>query len=716
MVQNRKRLRRKGAASSSAAPKERDSSSPDIKRAYKPEYEYTNADFEQYYGQVLGLPAEEFQTFLEALRKPLPASFRIAGPDSVKELIADMLSVHQQRLSTIFLDELDRCQNRDHVSLSPQQLPWYPEGRAFTLPIDRKKIRQDEHPDVKEFHSWLTMFNEGGFLVRQEAVSMIPPLFLNVNPGDRILDMCAAPGSKSAQIIDFLSAKGTDKHDLGLLVSNDASQNRAFMMQHNLSKLSHGAAASLVTNNDGRDFPFPIFSTSPASPQDNRFSGVLCDAPCSGTGTLRKNPNIWRDWSSSSELILHPLQVQLGLRSAMLTRVGGRFVYSTCSFSPIENEAVVAALLNGSEGALKLVNVDSEVDGLIYRRGLKTWKVYDSKTSTWYDQFPSSTESTTEEVTSVDIDFEAQNEGEGDVTNVPEEVKRAPTVKFLKSTMFPPQNVDDLPLENCLRIYPHDQDTGGFFVAVFEKISELPDESKFYERQLSSTIDAQKSKINYRSNMFAPIKFEPIESSEVSGCISDFGLINEPFPFGLFRSDCLVRSITPETPTHSDSIRKVFMLTPSALALVSNPRSTLRLAGGGLQVFERFRKGRRDGVDESPYRIPNICLAAIQNSITKRKITVSKPELIRSLVSLQEVPFGAFPVDSDCNLNTIFSEIGSGPAVMIVQFPKGEMIFSVLVCKNCVKLLVPKLEVGCFKVLFGIQSATECRNIILNRV
>lgn len=95
-----------------------------------------------------------------------------------------------------------------------------------------------------------------------------------------------------------------------------------------------------------------------------QFDRVLCDVPCSGDGTLRKNEGIWNDWRPSNALGLHRTQVQIFLRGAQLTKLGGRLVYSTCSFNPVENEAVVAEVLRLAEGALELKDVSNELPEL----------------------------------------------------------------------------------------------------------------------------------------------------------------------------------------------------------------------------------------------------------------------------------------------------------------------------------------------------------------
>jgi 16S rRNA methyltransferase RsmB/F len=166
-----------------------------------------------------------------------------------------------------------------------------------------------------------------------------------------------------------------------------------------------------------------------------QFDRVLCDVPCSGDGTLRKNMNIWRRWNIADGNGLHKLQRQILSRGCELLKVGGRIVYSTCSFNPIENEAVVASLLSEAKGSVRLVDVTSRLPSLIRHPGLTSWKVAD-KTGKFYDEYP---------------------ESEG----------------YFARSMFPPADINSLGMENCLRIYPQDQNTGGFFVAVLEKVSDF---------------------------------------------------------------------------------------------------------------------------------------------------------------------------------------------------------------------------------------------------
>lgn len=103
----------------------------------------------------------------------------------------------------------------------------------------------------------------------------------------------------------------------------------------------------MITNLDASTIP-NIYHSDPKTPGKTavlQFDRILCDVPCSGDGTTRKNPNIWKTWRTSDGLGLHGLQLRILKRAIQMLKPGGRLVYSTCSYNPIENEAVVSAAL-----------------------------------------------------------------------------------------------------------------------------------------------------------------------------------------------------------------------------------------------------------------------------------------------------------------------------------------------------------------------------------
>jgi len=149
----------------------------------------------------------------------------------------------------------------------------------------------------------------------------------------------------------------------GCVIGNDVDWKRANMLAHQVSRFGCGGA--VVTQVDACFMPGFIDDG-----QDTLiFDRVLCDVMCTGDGTLRKAPEIWKDWLPRNGLGLHPKQIGILCRGLEVLKIGGRLVYSTCSLNPMEDEAVVATALARYNGAVHLVD-PPEREGLLYKEGL----------------------------------------------------------------------------------------------------------------------------------------------------------------------------------------------------------------------------------------------------------------------------------------------------------------------------------------------------------
>lgn len=169
-----------------------------------------------------------------------------------------------------------------------------------------------------------------GWIHGQEAVSGLPAQVLDPRPSDRIFDPCAAPGSKTSQLAAIMG-------DRGRIVANDANLGRISALRANLDRL--GVTNTAVTNQDARNYSLKPFDGT-------LFDGAVVDVPCSGEGTIRKNPTALDNWSVDYLKDIAELQVDILRRSIEVTRPGGEVVYSTCTFAPEENEAVIDAVLS----------------------------------------------------------------------------------------------------------------------------------------------------------------------------------------------------------------------------------------------------------------------------------------------------------------------------------------------------------------------------------
>lgn len=161
----------------------------------------------------------------------------------------------------------------------------------------------------------------------QEPSAMAPVPFLEARPGERILDLCAAPGGKTAQIADAMKGRG-------ILISNEIHPARAKILSENVERM--GVINAIVTN----ERPERLASEFPGY-----FDRILVDAPCSGEGMFRKNDAACGEWSPENVDMCAARQDGILSQAAEMLRPGGRLVYSTCTFAPQEDEGTVSRFL-----------------------------------------------------------------------------------------------------------------------------------------------------------------------------------------------------------------------------------------------------------------------------------------------------------------------------------------------------------------------------------
>ncbi|KAK4542013.1 hypothetical protein LTR36_007213 [Oleoguttula mirabilis] len=423
-----------------------------------------NDKFERFYNSLNIVPeGAERDAFWTALRRELPNAFRFTGSKG------HALGVKKNLVERFFPLIRDIKHEGKSVEL-PKAMPWYPEGLAYSMTTPKNVVRKYE--PFKEFQKFLVSETGVGNISRQEQVSMIPPLVMDIRPEHTVLDLCAAPGSKSAQLIEAIHAGEEDRvaraikkakggedtngaalngdanltedqgRSTGLLIANDVNYQRAQMLVHQVKRLN--SPNLIVMNHDATQFPsIQLPSEDGKKGKYLKFDRILADVPCSGDGTCRKNPNIWKDWSPQNGLGLYITQVRILTRALQMLKVGGRVVYSTCSMNPVEDECVVSSAIErcGGVAKVKLIDCSDRLPGLVRAPGLTDWSIM-SRTGQIYESWPEA----------------ESNEAAGG--------------KIVPG-MFAPGADENIPLQHCMRVYPHMQDTGGFFIAVLEKLSEI---------------------------------------------------------------------------------------------------------------------------------------------------------------------------------------------------------------------------------------------------
>ena len=229
----------------------------------------------------------------------------------------------------------------------PEYIACYEEPRYYGLRVNTGKISVEDFKKICPFEIQPIPWIENGFYYDGESVvpskhpyyfaglyylqepsAMTPAAKFPVKPGERVLDLCAAPGGKATALGAALQGKG-------VLVANDISNSRAKALLKNLEVF--GISNAFVTNEVPQNL---------ADRFEGFFDKVLIDAPCSGEGMFRKDPAVIKTWNEERPEYFAKLQKDILKNGVRMLRPGGKLLYSTCTFAPVENEGSISWILN----------------------------------------------------------------------------------------------------------------------------------------------------------------------------------------------------------------------------------------------------------------------------------------------------------------------------------------------------------------------------------
>lgn len=367
--------------------------------------------FERYKGIIDDWPA-----FVDACSAPLPAC----------------VWANPERISPAHL--ADRFKK---AGVAFEAIPWYP--GAFRITHDQGLGNRFEYL--------------AGLYAVQEEVAMLPAFLLSPRPGERVLDLCAAPGNKTAQMAFMMQNRG-------ILIANDVSNERMRALRQTVNRLGLRNVAGTLRN--AASFPRQPFL----------FDKVIADVHCSCEGTSRKNPEVLHHARRNN---LGGAQKAILQKALQLCRVGGFVLYSTCTYAPEENEMVVESALNDLapkiEGVIRPLRIP-----LRHSSGLHRWQTHRFRSD----------------------------------------------------------------MQNTIRIYPHQNDTGGFFIALVEKVSEsgagyLASGSTAPERKYKSVDEVAlltyvESRFGIPAGSFEDGRFFQVNGKTIALTSIPDSLIPVPFP------------------------------------------------------------------------------------------------------------------------------------------------------------------------------------------
>lgn len=251
-------------------------------------------EFIDFYRTHLNLQEDDFEIFIDNINYGLPSAFRISQ------------SVYFEKVKYL-LEQYDFV----------KKIPFLENVYNFDL--------KDKSQEYKDFIKILVAQSNIGAVQRQEVVSMLPHLFLDVQSHHCVLETCASPGSKTKNLLEIIKE--------GVLISNDKSPSRVNVLVSESSKKANSSL--IITQMDATNFTKLNF----------KFDRICCDVPCTSDGTFRKMPTILPKWNIKDAISLSSVQIRILKRSLELVKNDGIVVYSTCSLNPIENEYVIDSVI-----------------------------------------------------------------------------------------------------------------------------------------------------------------------------------------------------------------------------------------------------------------------------------------------------------------------------------------------------------------------------------
>ncbi|KAL7425799.1 hypothetical protein ACHAXH_000148 [Discostella pseudostelligera] len=375
--------------------------------------------------------------FVHALSRPLPLTlrFREYDPSPSVKLKEHLAKDYSDIIAPVAFDPTNS------IYQSTPKSPLHKSNLGQTCP----KLKQ-----------LIVDSSMSGIIARQELGSMLPVKCLRsvraITPGSKVLDICASPGSKTLQTLEIVGSS-SEQGSKGRVIANDVHVGRLDSLR--AAVLRSGLPDCLTsrvtyTNHDASIFPAPK--------SGKLFDAIICDVPCGGDGTIRKDKHILPLWSPNISTSMHGLQLRILQRALELVKVGGVVCYSTCSLNPIEDEAVVAAALLGGSNNLggavyELLDwPQSSLPGFLRRPGVHTWNV------AFYGRDDKDTNDS-------DDDFDSLSFFDNYDNALDAGMKEA------RPTFWPNEAGNErIGLDRCTRLFPQDQDSGGFFLALIKRI------------------------------------------------------------------------------------------------------------------------------------------------------------------------------------------------------------------------------------------------------
>ena len=628
-------------------------------------------NFILYYKSLLDFDETEFSSFLKISVEELPIIFRLnkiyTYSESLEEEISELLLLNKEhfnkRVSRPRLNFLDNIYQINSLDKTNE--------------ID-SKLKQ-------------ILFNENDYgILRQELVSMIPINLVDIDESDIILDMCAAPGNKTIQALEIMSEEARIKNTLpsGVIISNELDEKRAGNMAHFFK--AHFPINIVVTNNKAENLPI-------IEDENYRPNIVICDVPCSGDGTLRKNKMVRKKWKIEFGLENHFIQSKILDNAIRQCKNDGYIIYSTCAINPIENEAVVCNILEKYKDEIELINCSKKLRDMKikFREGMIKWKVCididKDKNYIWKEKYS-----------------DVKNDRNG----------------LIKESMFHEiytyknnhpsalfKFTDPLNLRNCVRIYSHENNSDCFFIALIHKKNNFSNNNHIKNEHYSVPLNENKmktigedlddfidflglendEKIKDNKNKEDDEKQKNVEEElifkkyvKISNYPESY---NDLMKYFKFKNGLLFRHLFCKR----ESSQKIFLFSNKLSEMITIfTKMNIKIIRSGLVVFKK----EREKSIKMMYRVTHYGAILMADYFGGQIIELDRPNLIKMLFDSDDlsIPFDKIPEEEKKKID----ELESGSIILMYD---GFILVS-RKGKGTLHLMIPKFPKGTLKKYF----------------
>jgi 16S rRNA C967 or C1407 C5-methylase (RsmB/RsmF family) len=584
-----------------------------------------NESFISYYKNILNFSEEEFSKFLKISVQDLPIIFRINKIYTFSESL-------EEEITELLIKENEHFSNR----IKRPKLNFLDN----IYQIDKLDKNNKIDNTLKEI-----LFQENDYgILRQELVSMVPVNLVDIDENDIILDMCAAPGNKTIQALEIMEEKARSKSILpsGVIIANELDPKRAGNMAHFFK--AHFPINIVVTNNNAEKLPII---------EDDNYKPniVICDVPCSGDGTLRKNKFVRKKWKIEFGLEDHFIQTKILDNAIRQCKKDGYIIYSTCAINPLEDEAVVCHIMEQYKDEIEIINCGKKLRemGIKFREGLIKWKVC------------------------VGIDKDNKFIWEEKFENV-KDTKNGLIKESMFHDIYTYKNnhpgalfsfTDPFNLRNCIRIYSHDNDSDCFFIAVIHKKKDFGKKTPFNNKNDYSIPLNEKRMKTIGDDLDDFIDFLGLEKDENENKKNDnkkdFNVIKDNKDEGLiftkyvniekykdsfndlmqvykFKNNLVLKHLFCKR----DSSHKIFLFSQKLSEMITIfTKMNINIIRSGLVVFKK----EREKAIKMKYRVTHYGAILMADYFGGQIIELDRPDLLKLLFESEDlsIPLGKIP-------------------------------------------------------------------------